>query len=127
MAAWASGAAVAAPAPARKPRPRARPRPKARPQRRPALLGGVVWIGILAALLAGIVALNVAALQLNVRLDRLAETKAELRASGDALSAQLTHAGSPPQVAAVATRRLGLMPASPSRTSYVDLARSGGK
>jgi hypothetical protein len=125
MAAWASGAAVAAPAPARKPRPR--PRPKARPRRRPALLGGVVWIGILAALLAGIVALNVAALQLNVRLDRLAETKAELRATGDALSARLTHAGSPPQVAAVATRRLGLMPASPSRTSYVDLARPGGK
>lgn len=123
MAAWASGAAVAAPAPARKPRPR----PGARPQRRPALLGGVVWIGVLAALLAGIVALNVAALQLNVRLDRLAETKAELRASGDALSAQLTHAGSPPQVAAVAHRRLGLMPASPEQITYVDLARSGGK
>lgn len=125
MAAWASGAAVAAPAPARKPRPR--PRPKARPQRQPALLGGVVWIGVLAALLAGIVALNVAALQLNVRLDRLAETKAELRASGDALSAQLTQAGSPPQVAAVADRRLGLMPASPEQITYVDLARSGGK
>lgn len=87
----------------------------------------MVWIGVLAALLAGIVALNVAALQLNVRLDRLAETKAELRAANDALSAQLTHAGSPPQVAAVAHRRLGLMPAAPEQITYVDLGRSGGK
>jgi hypothetical protein len=113
--------AVAAPVPARRPRTVARAKAPARA--RPRLLGGVVWIVALALLLGGIVALNVAVLQLNVRLDRAAETKEELRAANDALSAQLSSAGAAPQVAIVAERKLGLVPASPDQTTYVELFR----
>ena len=42
--------------------------------------GGVVWIVVLAVLLAGIVAVNVAVLQLNVRLDELGRERVQLRA-----------------------------------------------
>ena len=87
MASWADSAAHA---PARTPSPRPRPRPKAVPRpkarRRPALLGGVVWIAALAALLAGIVALNVAVLQANVRLDELARQSADLQAKNAQLA-----------------------------------------
>ena len=34
------------------------------------MAGGVVWIGLVAVLLAGVVALNVAVLRLNVQLDQ---------------------------------------------------------
>lgn len=122
MAAWASNAAVAAPAPARKAKPRPRAAQKARPRKR-GLLGGVAWIVGLAALLGGIVALNVAVLQLNVRLDRQADRKAELRARNDVLSAQLSRAVSAPQVAAVAHRRLGLVPAPADEIAYVELGQ----
>jgi cell division protein FtsL len=100
-------------APRERPRP-ARPRPQARPRTRsrPALLGGVVWIVLLAALLGGIVGLNVAALQLNVHLDRLAREKAELRATNTALASQLSSAGSAPQIEQLAQRKLGLEPAA---------------
>ncbi|MEX2211439.1 MAG: hypothetical protein WD689_06720 [Gaiellaceae bacterium] len=101
----------------------AAPRLRSAARRRPTLLGGVVWIVALAVLLGGIVALNVAVLQLNVKLDRTAETRADLRATNDALSAQLSSVGSAPRVAFVANRQLGLVPATPERTTYVDLGR----
>ena len=121
MAAWAQNTAVAAPAPARRPRPRPVPRTKQRAARRPALLGGIVWIVVVAALLGGIVALNVAVLQLNQRLERANDRAVELRAANLALNGQLSSAGSAPQVVAVAQRQLGLVPASPDETAYVDL------
>jgi cell division protein FtsB len=99
--------------PRARPRP-ARPRPQTRPRpaKRPALLSGVVWIVVLAALLGGIVALNVAVLQLNVRLDELAREKAELRATNTAIASQLSSAGSAPQIERLAQRKLGLVPAA---------------
>ncbi len=108
MAAWRESVARVE-APRERPRP-ARPRPRARPRpsARPALLGGVVWIVLLAALLGGIVALNVAALQLNMRLDELGREKAELRATNTALASQLSSAGSAPQIEVLAQKRLGL-------------------
>jgi hypothetical protein len=123
MASWAEHATVATPAPARRPRPRAapRPKPKARAARKPGLLGGVVWIVVLAGLLGGIVALNVAVLQLNQRLERANDRAVELRAANLALSGQLSSAGSAPQVVSLASGRLGLVPASPDQTAYVDL------
>jgi hypothetical protein len=71
-----------------------------------------VWIVVLAALLGGIVALNVAVLQLNVRLDELAREKAELRATNTAIASQLSSAGSAPQIERLAQRKLGLEPAA---------------
>jgi hypothetical protein len=121
--------AIAVPAPARPRRSRPQARPAARPAaaRRPAtrssagLLNGVVWIAALAVLLGGVVALNVAVLQLNVRLDRFAHERADLRAGNAALSAQLSSVGAPPHVVSVAHRKLGLVPAAPEGTEYVQL------
>jgi hypothetical protein len=123
MAAWAQHASVAAPLPARRPgpRPAARTKPRAQAARRPGLLGGVVWIVVLAALLGGIVALNVAVLQLNQRLERANERTAELKAANLALAGELSSAGSAPQVASIAHSRLGLVPAVPDQTTYIDL------
>ncbi|HSC93255.1 MAG TPA: hypothetical protein VLB86_16500 [Gaiellaceae bacterium] len=88
---------------------------------RPALFGGVVWIALLAVLLAGIVALNVAVLQANVRIDELTREQAQLRDANALLSSQLSTAGATPQVEALARRRLGLEPAAPEQMTYVEL------
>ena len=61
MATWA--------AEAERPQPQPRPAPRAvKRQRRVA--GGVAWIGVVAVLLAGVVAMNVAVLRLNMKLDQ---------------------------------------------------------
>lgn len=119
--------AVAAPAPARRRRSGTRPAARPAAARRPAtrssagLLNGVVWIAMFAALLGGLVALNVAVLQLNVRLDHLTQERADLRAGNAALSAQLSSVEAPPHVVTVAHRKLGLVPAAPEETEYVQL------
>lgn len=105
--------------PARKP---ARPRKRTAAKKKAGLLGGIVWIVLLAALLGGIVALNVAVLQLNVRLQQANDAKADVRARSVALAGQLSSAGSSPQVAAAAEGKLGLVPAAPDQTTYVDVA-----
>jgi len=121
MATLAHDTAVAAPAPARRPGPKQAARPRRRAATRPRLLGGIVWIVMLAVLLGGIVALNVAVLQLNVRLQQANGGKADARARTAALAGRLSSAGSAPQVASAAERKLGLMPAAPDQTTYVDL------
>ena len=50
---------------------------RARPGRS-AFTGGVLWIVLVAALLAGVVAINVLVLRLNVQLDDLRHDRAEL-------------------------------------------------
>ena len=67
-------------------RPRRRARTRAGPRRR--LASGVVWIGLVAVLLTGIVALNVAVLRLNLRLDNLNEERAKLRTENADLRAR---------------------------------------
>jgi len=121
MASLAHDTAVAAPAPARKPRPKQAAQRRRRTATRPRLLGGVLWIVGLAVLLGGIVALNVAVLQLNVRLQHANETRADVRARSVAIAGRLSSAGSAPQVASTAERKLGLVPAAPDQTTYVDL------
>jgi hypothetical protein len=119
MASLAHDTAVAAPARGARPKQAARPRHRA--ASRPRLFGGIVWIVMLAALLGGIVALNVAVLQLNVRLQQANGGKADVRARNLALAGRLSSAGSAPQVASAAERKLGLVPAAPDQTTYVDL------
>jgi len=82
-----------------------------------------VWIAALAALLAGIVALNVAVLQANVRLDELARKSADLQARNAQLSSQFSSAGATPQVESLARARLGLELAEPEQQQYVELKR----
>jgi hypothetical protein len=105
---------------AEQPRPRPRPAPRAakRPRR---VTSGVVWIGVVAVLLAGVVAMNVAVLRLNMRLDQLGRERADLRAQNAELSSQLSSQASAPHILGVAARRLGLVQATPDQTSYVTL------
>jgi cell division protein FtsL len=100
------------------PRPRQAPRPLRRERR---VAGGVVWIGIVAALLAGVVAMNVAVLRLNMKLDSLSRERADLRAQNAALSVNLSGASSAPRIQGLAAKRLGLVQATPDQTSYLNL------
>jgi hypothetical protein len=95
-----------------------RPRPLAARRIDP-LRSGVVWIVVVGALLAGLVAVNVAVLQLNVRLDRLARDRATLRDQNAALEAQSSSADASLQTRA--RQRLGLVPGS--GVTYVDLRK----
>jgi cell division protein FtsL len=83
--------------------------------------GGVVWIAIVAVLLAGVVALNVAVLRLNVQLDKLDSQRAQLRAEKQALASQLSMAAASSRIQQQAQDRFGLVPADPAETTYVRL------
>jgi cell division protein FtsL len=100
------------------PKPRSAPRLVKRQRR---VTGGVVWIGVVAVLLAGVVAMNVAVLRLNMQLDRLGRERADLRAQNAALSSQLSSQASAPRIQGLAAKRLGLVQATPDQTSYVTL------
>jgi cell division protein FtsL len=90
--------------------------------RRP-VTGGVLWIVVLTILLAGVVALNVAVLRLNMTLDRLGRERAQLRADTAGLQSQLSSAAATGRIEAVAVKRLGYVPATPDSTTYVRLGR----
>ncbi len=103
----------------------ARPRPEPRAVRRPAPRAraiGVAWIAALAVLLAGVVAMNVAVLRLNITLDRLGRERTDLRAGNAALSSRLSSSAAALRIQSLAARRLGLVPADPDQTSYLKLA-----
>jgi cell division protein FtsL len=85
------------------------------------LRSGVTWIVVLAVLLAGLVALNVAVLQLNVRIDQLSRERVTLRAETASLSSRLSSNAATPRIEGLARRRLGLVPASPEATTYIEL------
>jgi cell division protein FtsL len=120
MASWADGARVESPRVARpRTRPAARPSVRRRTRTRP--FGGVVWIVVLAVLLAGVVAVNVAVLQLNVRLDELGRERIELRGETKRLSSQLSSASATARIESEARTRLGLVRADPELTYYVQL------
>jgi cell division protein FtsB len=80
-----------------------------------------VWIVVVGVLLAGLVALNVAVLQLNVRLDRLGRDRVMLRDQNAALASQFSSAKASPRIQARAQQRLGLVPAGDM--TYVDLRK----
>ena len=116
-----SEAAVAAPAPSRPSRRRppadqpARERSsrdrRPRVRRGPRIGRSVMWIGIVGALLAGIVALNVAVLQLRVQRGQIGTQIAKIRAENEGLRAELSTAAAVGRVEALARRQLGLVDA----------------
>lgn len=122
MASWAGTARVETPAVAQ-PRRRPRTTPKRRARTRP--FGGVVWIVLLAVLLAGVVAVNVAVLQLNVRLDELGRERIQLQGETRRLSSQLSSASATARIASQAKTKLGLVEADPELTFHVQLAPPG--
>jgi cell division protein FtsL len=121
VASWAGTAHVETPvAPPRRRRPAARPAARRRAKARP--FGGVLWIVVAAALLAGVVAVNVAVLQLNVRLDELGRERIQLQAETKRLSSQLSSASANARIESQAKSKLGLVPADPALTFHVQLA-----
>jgi cell division protein FtsL len=120
MASWAGTARVETPVapPRRRTRAAARPGAK-RKASRP--FGGVLWIVVAAVLLAGVVAVNVAVLQLNVRLDELGRERIQLQAETKRLSSQLSSASANARIESQAKSRLGLVPADPELTFHVQL------
>ncbi len=76
---------------------------------------------MLAVLLGGVVAVNVAVLQLNVRLDELARERTQLRADNNRLSSQLSSASANAKIESQARSKLGLEPADPELTYHVQL------
>jgi cell division protein FtsL len=99
-------------------RPRARPRPRPVQHRRVA--SGVVWIGLLAVALTGIVALNVAVLQLNLQLDRLAQERAQLRTENTELRQQAA-VNAVPGTIRDSAKSQGYHPVTLAQTRYLDL------
>ena len=122
----ATAAARAEPRRAPRPKPRPEPRraPRRRPVARPRVAGSVVWIVVVATLLAGIVALNVAVLRLNMQSEELDIERAELIAKRDGLEAELSQAAAAGRIEAMAVHRYGLT--EPVETTYVRLARVKG-
>jgi len=127
---WFAQAEVAEPLPARRPARRPAQRPTGRrpagsvrsrrkfTQRR--VRGHIVWMILFALLLAGVVAVNVAVLRSHLAVSRLDDERARLQAHNQALASEVSAANSAPRIEAAA-RRLGLIQAPASSTSYLDL------
>ena len=96
-----------------------RPRPRADHQ--PRVARGVVWIVLIGLLLAGVVFMNVVVLRMNIRLDHLGRDRTRLRADNAALASVLSSELAAARIQAQARKDLGVRPADPSETVYVDL------
>jgi cell division protein FtsL len=75
-------------------------------------------------LLAGVVAVNVLVLRQNVELDHATSERTRLRAENAGLASQVSAAVSASRIEGLAQRSLGLVPASPEGTTYLDLGRA---
>ena len=106
------------PQPARRP---ARPRTAPRARARPLVAGGVLWIVVVAALLAGIVALNVAVLRLSVQVEQLDGQRDKLASKRNALQTEISTAAAGGRIETAAVERLGLL--APESTTYLELKR----
>jgi len=128
---------VVAPAPAAPSRPRrAAPATETAPKRRqnrrrPAALArpragrspvapGVLWVLVIAALLGGIVALNVGALRNSISASKIEGQDAALRSQNDALRSQIAQRSGSGLINADAVR-YGMISAQPLRNDYLRL------
>lgn len=83
--------------------------------------GGVLWILLVGVMLAGIVAVNVVVLQLNMEFDGLSRERAQLRADNALLRSRLSSASSHLRIEDAAKTKLGLQEADALTTTYVRL------
>ncbi len=111
---------------ARAPRRAPAKAPARRPARKTAstrrVAGGAVWIVLMAVMLTGVVALNVAVLRLNLSFEELAQERTQLRAENAEISTKLATRVSSPRTSSLARRALGVEPADSSTTTYLDLS-----
>jgi cell division protein FtsL len=91
--------------------------------RRLLLEGGIFWIVLFAALLAGVVAVNVTVLRLNVQLDQAGREQSQLKADIATLRSQLSSVSASARIETRARKDLGLVPADPDTITYVELPR----
>jgi len=128
----ASTRAAAVAAPARRHRPKTAPeaapktaprRPAARTRRRAHSRAAIAWIVVFGVLLAGVVFVNLAVLQLNLRLDKANQQRSQLKADNAALVAQLSSALASPRIQKLAHSQDGLIQADPSSIDYIDLGK----
>jgi hypothetical protein len=96
----------------------ARPRPRAG---HPRVARGIVWIVLIGVLLAGVVFMNVVVLRMNIRLDHLGRDRARLHADNAQLASTLSSELAVARIQAQARKDLGVVPADPSETVYLDL------
>jgi cell division protein FtsL len=82
-----------------------------------------VWIVLFTVLLAGVVAVNVAVLRLNLQLDRTSTERTELQADISRLRSELSSVAATSRIERLAQGELGLVAADPDRTTYVELGR----
>jgi cell division protein FtsL len=116
--ATASHAAASVAEPAARPRPRAKSRRRSKARAR----GGILWIAIGGILLAGVVFVNVAVLQLNLRLDSANADRAKLLADNATLQAEYSRLVSSPRISAAATKQYGLTYQDPTEYGHINLA-----
>jgi cell division protein FtsL len=90
-------------------------------RRRTPFAGGITWILLIGVMLAGIVAVNVLVLQMNMDFDSLSRERAQLRADNALLRSRLSSASSQLRIEDAAKARLGLQEADVLTTTYVRL------
>ena len=104
------------------PRPRTTSRSRRKTRSKARARGGILWIAIGGILLAGVVFVNVAVLQLNLRLDSTNSDRVKLLAQNASLQAQYSQLVSSPRVYAAATKQFGLVYEDPAQYGHVNLA-----
>lgn len=104
---------------------RPRPRTKARSRRRSQARarGGILWIAISGILLAGVVFVNVAVLQLNLSLDKTNSERTKLLAENASLQSQYSTLVGSSAIQRQAVAQFGLVYEDPSAYGYVTLAK----
>jgi cell division protein FtsL len=95
-------------------------RRRARPDQ-PRVARGVVWIVVIGLLLVGVVFMNVVVLRMNIRLDHLGRERTQLQGDNAALGSSVSSELAAARIQAQARKDLGVVPADPSETAYLDL------
>lgn len=83
----------------------------------------MIWIVLFAVILAGVVAVNVAVLRLNLQLDRSNTERTELKADISRLRSEISGIAVTSRIERLAQGELGLVAADPDETIYVELDR----
>jgi cell division protein FtsL len=101
--------------------PVARPRPRPRKRTQARTRGGILWIAVSGILLAGVVFVNVAVLQLNLSLDKTNTERSKLLADNAALQSQYSSLVASRAIKQEAVKQFGLVYRDPS--GYVTVAK----
>ncbi len=103
--------------------PVARPRPRQRARTHVRARGGILWIVVSGILLAGVVFISVAVLQLNLKLDNANSERTKLLAQNAALQSQLSGELQSPRIESQAIKQFGLTYQDPSQYGYVNVGK----